>query len=586
MINLHTSNLVARLQNRYSIDRIDMTMSNWIEENTRLKKKPFSFADYYFQKEIVDDMHPNLDVMKCSQVGLTEVQLRKALAFVNRYNGVKAIFTLPNEKMFKRVSKTRLQPIVQQSPVFNPEGSGDWTRSMDLMQFDQSFLYITGATEGDATSIDADAVFNDEVDLTNQQMLALFNSRMQNSSHRLSQRFSTPTHVGFGIDKGYSESDQREYMCRCSACNHWNIPEVTRSFLHLPGLPDDMEEIWHLDAKHMPLLDLDAAYVMCERCHAPLDLDNPEMRSWVARYAERSKFAHGYFVRPFVTSRLDIEYVLSQLLKYKQRDFIRGWHNTVLGQAYTDGNSRLSEVDIKANFQGPSDIPFNSTDPLVIGIDAGLTCHVTIGKLTSQGPVIAKFLTVGADDLVGWVEDFCEGHNVVTGSMDRFPYTPTANAVFEVSKGKIFPVEYRGAKEINPIKNEHGDVVYFQANRTLLIDAVAAQVRKHKLPMGGYGAFEHIVVEHLRDMVREEEPEAEATWKKLNGNDHYFHALGFMLFSLRITDVIDLLNDADPRTMIGVLGVDTKSSSSSLYRTGRHTPHNLNGGMSMLGYRG
>jgi hypothetical protein len=552
-----------------------MSMSAWIATNTFLRKKPFSFDAYGFQRAIVDDMHPNLDVIKCSQVGLTEVQMRKMLAFLVRNSGVKAIFTLPNEKMFKRVSKTRIQPTVEGSPVFNPEGYKDWTRSMDLMQFDQSFLYITGATEGDATSIDADAVFNDEVDLTDQQMLALFNSRMQNSQWRLSQRFSTPTHVGYGIDKGYAGSDQQEYMCKCHACRHWNIPDFTSAFITIPGLPDHVGDLADIEPKLLGKLKLDRAGVHCERCGAPLDLDNPDMREWVPRHPDRSQSARGYLVRPFVTSRLDVKYIVEQLLKYKERDFLRGWYNTVLGKAFTDSNARLTEPDIRANFVQPNELPIEPHEPAFVGIDAGLMCHVTIGKMTPAGMVVCGFLTVPADEIEHWAAEFEASHNLIAGAMDRHPYTPTANAVFEATKGKIFPVEYRGQREVNPVKNELDEVRYFQANRTLLIDAVVKLVRRHKLPMAGYGHFSHQVIEHLRDMVRDESPEKEATWVKLNGNDHYFHSLGFLLFSSRIEQVLTMLNDADVRDMVGLFGVDLKQPNDVLSGSSKRQSDNL-----------
>jgi hypothetical protein len=545
-----------------------MSMSDWAKANTFLRKQPFSLKGYEFQKQILDDMHPNIDVRKCSQVGLTELQIRKALGFLMRNTGVKLIYTFPNEKMFKKVSKTRIQPMVESNPIFNPEGSGKWARSMDLMQFDESYMLVTASTEGDATSTDADAVFSDEVDLTDQKMLALFRSRMQNSSHRLNQRFSTPTHVGFGIDKGFGLSDQQEYLCRCHACGYAeNMPDFTREYANIPGLPDHVQDLSHIDTKMLDSLDLDGAFFMCKRCRAPLDLDNPDGREWVPKHPSRSQVARGYNVLPTARSKLDIKYIVSELLSYRSRDFVRGWYNTVLGLPYTDSNARLSEVDIKANFVQQPAMEMSADEPCFLGIDAGLICHVVIGRPLSDGMLVTQFLTVPADNLVAWVEDFMTTHNVVGGAMDRHPYTPTANAVFEMSDGKVFPVEYRGQREINDVKNESDEITYFQANRTDLIDEVVKLIRRRKLPMAGYEHFEHIVIEHLRDMVRDEQPEKEATWVKLNQNDHYFHALGFLLFARKISNFILMQNESEIRVMCGVIGIDVKTSSDSLSGT-------------------
>jgi hypothetical protein len=579
--NPFVSALLGRLENRYSVDRQGMTTAQWIEMNTTLMKRPFSFKGYEFQRAIVDDLHPKLSVIKISQVGMTEVQIRKMLAMLSRNNGTKGIFTMPNEKMFKRISKTRIQPTIEGSDVFNPEGSKDWTRAMDLIQFDQSFLYITGATEGDATSIDADFLFNDEVDLTDKDMLALFLSRMQNSRWRINQRFSTPTHVGFGIDQDFGSSDQLEYLCRCHSCRYWeNIPDFTLEYVDIPGLPDHIEDLSQIDVKMLDKLDIKHATIKCKRCGAPLDLDGVENRRWVPRFAERSDISRGYYVRPFVTSRLDVPYIVTRLFDYKQKDFLRGWYNTVLGKAYTDSNSRLSIPDIKANLVHPEPIDIGPDDPCFLGIDAGLVCHVAVAKDTAEGPVVCRMETVPGDkdQIVKWVAEFEASHRLISGAMDRAPFTPTANAVFEASKGKVFPVEYRGSKEINPVKNLQGETIHFQADRTALLDAVAKRIQGHKLPMAGYGHYEHIVVEHLRDMVRDEQQErfqqdarraAVATWIKLNGNDHYFHALGFLLFSMKIPDVLELLSDAEVREMVSIIGVDLKQSTDVLSGTSK-----------------
>lgn len=95
-------------------------MGDWITANTTIKKRPFSYEDYAFQKKIADDMHNDLSVIKCSQVGLTEVQIRKYLAMLTRGNALAGIFTLPNEKMFTRIYNGRIKPILEADDIFNP----------------------------------------------------------------------------------------------------------------------------------------------------------------------------------------------------------------------------------------------------------------------------------------------------------------------------------------------------------------------------------------------------------------------------------------------------------------------------------
>lgn len=556
MSNPYFSDFLHRLDRRYSIETKGMTLSQWVCANTRLRGRPFSFKGYEFQQQIVDDEHNDLSVIKPSQVGLSEVQIRKVLAMLMRRT-MTAIFTLPNEKMFKRMSQTRIQPLVAENPVFSPEGSEKLVRSMNLMQFGKSFLHITGATEGDATSTPADAVFNDEVDLTDPEMLSLFASRLQNSDLRIRQKFSTPTFNGFGIDLDIQNSDMHEYMIKCSACNHYQVPEVTRDFVHIPGLPDHIAKIDEIDLKILDMCNLNDAYVWCEKCHRPLDLGDSTQREWVAKHPHRT--ARGYIVRPFSTARLDVQYIVQQLLDYKKRDQVRRWYNTVLGLPFTDAQARLSINEIEAVMDQEA-IPDVGNAPCAIGIDVGQICHVVLGKGTttdSMQPFLFKAIPV--NNLQTEIDDFFLKYNIVAGAIDRLPYTPTAEAIMARSKGVIIPVEYTMGSEVKLVQDAFKTITHAQVNRTKALDTVVRQIRNKQLLMAGYGYQKQTIINHLRDMVRQEEPEEAAVWIKLTGTDHFFHALGYLLMALRVKELEHNMEEQETRTQIGIIPVEDQS---------------------------
>lgn len=531
--NPHTNEFLKILERRYSVDKEDMSLGGWICANTHLRGRQFDFRRYPFQEEIANDEHPNVDVMKISQIGLTEVQIRKALAWLRRNNGMRLIYTMPNEKMYKRIYKARVKPLVDENPIFNTEQDIGAIRSMDIMQFGRSFLYITDSTEGSATSIDADGLLNDEVDLMDQNMLGLFRSRLQGSDLRINQRFSTPTHEGYGIALGFEQSDQKYYLVRCDACSHWNDPIFDRKFVDIPGLSSKIHDLSEIDNEMMPNLDLINACVMCERCQAPLDLGRTDNREWVAKYPSRTH-ARGYRIRPFSTSRLDIAYIVGQLIEFKKRDYIRGWHNTVIGDAFTEENARLSEVQINTCMIRPSRPEFPKSLPVSLGIDVGQACHLIFGSPVADNRWSAwGFETVPVGQLLDRVAEIKDEFNLVSGAIDRHPYTPTAEAVRDLTDGLVLPVEYRGSAEIAVVKDpvDEERVLWLKADRTKMLDRTAALIRKAHIEMYGYGEHnKKLIMEHLRDMVRDEQPEQPATWKKLTGNDHYFHALAFMVY--------------------------------------------------------
>lgn len=538
-------------RDRFSIDSVNMPMSEWICKNTTLKGRPFTLHEYEFQKKIVDDMHPNMDVIKISQVGLTELQIRKALAFLVRNNGTSLIFTLPNDDMYKRVSNTRVKPIVNKDKVFNTpqDKEGKATRSMDLMQFGQSFLYLVACVESAATSIPADVVFNDEVDLSDQSILSLFNSRLQNSKYKISQRFSTPTFPSYGIDLNWQSSDQHMYLCKCESCGHWSHPEFNHNFIHLPGMPD-VENLDKITENQQELLQFADAYVMCERCKAPLDLKNPDNREWVPAHPSRVN-SRGYRVGPFATGRLDINYIFNSLFKYQKTEFLRGFYNTVLGLPYSDGNIQIPENDILACMTGNTTMPTTSkSDDLWVGIDMGQTCHITLGRGSSKDNLeILSVYHVPVDEIVEHCKILVKDYSIRGGAVDRHPYEPTSREIFKATGGKIIPVEYRGQKDVNVVYNEYEEVAHVQVNHTWFLDNFATKIRKRAMRISGYGYQKSLLISHYRDMVREEKAGEPAHWTKLNGNDHYLHSGAFMAVAPHIFDLIRLHSKEEIRTM-------------------------------------
>lgn len=541
MSNKYAFSLISEARSRFSVDASDMSMSDWVCKNTTLRGMPFNFRKFPFQKQICDDMHPNLSCMKISQVGLSEVQIRKAAAFVTRNRGRTLIFTFPNDEMQKKTSQTRIQPLLNDNKVFNlaKEAGSAQIRSYNIIQIDSSFLLVTGCSEGEATSTPADAVFNDEVDLSPQDKLALFSSRMQASDLKIRQAFSTPTFEGFGISQTFETSDQHEYFVKCDHCNHWQVPLFDKRWVRTPGLSDDIP-LMELDQNILDKfrLDLDACYVQCEKCHLGLDLGRSDNRNWVPKYPHRTN-SRGYRVRPFSVATLSPGYIIQKLLEYKLKGFLRGWYNTVLGETYQDGDIRLNDGVIESCFGTP--IVHNDQArriPTFIGIDLGLVCHITLlqpkggtQQVELDNMETVLFETVKADDLIEKIKQLMLDYLIVGGTCDRHPYTPTANELFDLSNGLIVPCEYRGSAEISD-KTDTAKCI--QANRTDLLDTVANLIRRRRVRLSGFGTQREVIKEHLKDMVRDESPEKPAAWIKLNGQDHYFHSLGFAFTAVKI----------------------------------------------------
>jgi len=467
----------------------------------------------------------------------TEVQIRKFLAMLTRHTGISGIFTLPSEKMYRKIYSGRIKPVLDADAIFNPPTGTAPVRSSSMIQIRDSFGYITGCTEGEATSISADFLMHDELDLSPEDMIALYQSRLQNSEMKMTQRFSTPSFKGFGIDRGFQLSDQREYVIKCEACNHHQIPLFTPAFVYIPDFKFDVSDFADLTAAQIATLNTQDAYVRCDKCSARLDLANADLREWVAKYPSRT-LVRGYQIRPFSTSRLDPAYVFQQLVHYQSLGFLRGWYNTVIGEAYTDANAQLQRGDIEACMQGPRVPEVPTSRRVYIGVDVGFVCHLTLSFDDDDGnPVFFYFEVVPIGALEDRVRDLRKIYNIVQGCVDRFPFEPNADALRTVTNDLVMPVQYRGTAALAPVRDELGHITHYSANRTYILDRVQSLVGHRGLVLTGYGDQRETLITHLTDNVRKEEPDYSATWlKSPSGTDHYFHSIALNLLARRVNE--------------------------------------------------
>ena len=549
------SKLSEKVDERFSKDNLNMTQVQWMNANTTLNRKPFTTERYPFQDGPLNDMHPNLCCIKPSQVGLTEGQIRKALAFLMRNQGRSLIYTLPNEDMYKRISDARIRPIVTYDKVFNPPAEMKPIRRKDLMELGRSKLYIAPAIEGTATSIDADAVFVDEIDLSDQTMIALLNSRMQNSDLKIKQQFSTPTFPAYGVHRTYELTDKRLYFRKCGSCGHWNHPDFSRRFIRVGGLSNEIEDLTQIESVHIPQINFSDCYVKCENCQKRMDMEDYSNCEWVATHPSITEY-RGYKVTPFATHRLPPTYLIKSMIEFKAKEFVRGFHNTALGEPYSDGTMQISHELIAEAFKDT--VPTETLvgeNPCWIGIDVGLICNIVIGRGTNKNNITPiLFRTCTSKKLLEVVEELMKKYRIIGGVIDRQPFTPTAEAVMKQTEGKIVPAQYANNTVVKV--DGFGDIDYVALDRTGSLDFVHTRMKRRDMKFYGYNTYKETIGIHLRDMVREEQDEKGAIWTKLTNKDHFFHALGYMLSAPELKELVSIKLKEEKRSMLIMSSAD------------------------------
>lgn len=535
MSNTYCDELRRQIDSRFNVDSNDMSMSEYLVKNTKLRGRAFSFNRYPFQRALVDDTVRSSVCVKPSQVGVSEVYQRVALAMLARNRHRKGIYAYPDDDMRKKNVQTRVLPMAEETKAFAvPEGQS-WVRSIILIELNKSFLYITGSKEGDATSTDADFVFLDEYDLHDKDIAALFNSRLQNSDWKIERYFSTPTFTEFGVDKLYRMSDQMLYMIKCDSCNHWQFPMFEPKFVIMPGLPSDWADLTELSQETIDSynIDIEGSYICCERCRSALDLGREDNRAWVAKYPSRVAM-RGRKVNPFSVSTRPISEIVKSLLTYKARDALRRFKNTVLGEPEDSSNSRIDPALIQNALKSQLVPTIDKYSPCWFGADMGHVCHLVL--IQNGRTVLMEQVPLGKlKERIGELRSL---YNIIAGTVDRHPESQVAADIWEMTGGVIVPAEYRGDAEINlkMCPDNKDKVEYIQINRTIHLDQVPAALRKGQLDFYGYNLLGTEVAAQLRNMVRVEEPEKPARWDKLDPNDHFFHAIAFALTAKKMHD--------------------------------------------------
>ena len=157
-------------------------ISRWISDNTYIGGKPYSYLNHEYQKRILDSTAREIVIRKCSQVGISEMSIRRSLAMCGMIRNFVTIYTLPTATFAATIAKTRVNPVINESPYLKEVCTG--VDSVEVKQFGNSFLYLKGAASSNAPiSIPADCLVHDELDFSDPEVISQYQSRLTHSPY-------------------------------------------------------------------------------------------------------------------------------------------------------------------------------------------------------------------------------------------------------------------------------------------------------------------------------------------------------------------------------------------------------------------
>ena len=548
-------------------------IAEWIVNNTRLRGRQFSFDEHEFQIDIAGSPAQEGCVKKCSQVGLTELAVRIALAWLAISDGRSLIYVLPTSKFAGKFSKSRIDPIISSSPKLKDlvVPAAD---SSDLKRIGNSFLYINGAADdSQAISVPAEGLLVDERDFCNPAVLSTYDSRSRHArDEKFQRRFSTPTVDGYGIDEDYSMSSKKRYLVKCKHCEKWACPDFARDVV-IPGYEDDFLNFDKEDAVNENYRIKDA-YIACHHCRRSLDssLADPARREWVAEFPSRAYV--GWWVHPFdLIAYNQTPNILDQRRKYTT---MQGYMNFVLGCAYTAKNARMNIELIKKLTAMMEQMQANGT---CIGIDVGKTCYVIVGKKIGKVYTIFRMARVRQtmqESLFKQLSGIIDTYKGAAIVIDAGPEFSLVRELKVKYGSKLFPCVYvedapklPNYYEVSKLEKNEGTI---SAQRTKGFDSLVEEFNKENFILPKSNESEEFK-QHIQGMKRvsheNEEGELISRWVK-TGPDHYFHSLFY--FKLACDLLSEGLNSQEPAGPAMVSGVIIGGKQNG------QLPNGVNGG--------
>lgn len=512
----------------YGLSNID----EWICKYTYINQENFGFIDREFQIPIMKDTVKDQIVVKCAQVGLSELSYRWAVAACCIMDNFNVIYTFPTAGDATKNNQTRIDPMIEGSKELSRLVSPHLNNS-EIKKFGlNSFLFFKGTmAETAALSTPADVVIHDEYDKSDMDVVTTYVSRLQDRITKIRKIFSTPTLRGYGVDKEAQNANRLFHLVKCVHCNHMFKPDYYNNVV-VPGWDKSLEEI---NARNLHTARWEEAYLSCPKCGKDPEMHHTRM-PWVCENPSLGYHKNAWHVSPFSAhKRITVPNLVKNSTEYKK---ISEFKNQALGLTAEEKNESITKEDVD-KMQEQSFAP--SSEIHQMGIDVGLICNVTVGRQMSTGELLVQHRErVHYSRLHERIGKLRQQYRISVSVMDSQPQVSLTNevcqanhnawgAVYVTSKSPI-PFTVREEDE-NPEDGKMGFRIV-NINRNAMFDEVLAMIKNGAIIVNK--SDENDVFEkQMLCMKRVEkfttQNELQFVWVKTGDEeDHYHHSLLYL----------------------------------------------------------
>lgn len=524
----HLERLKSSTINKFTMG----SLAAWIQSKTFINGENYSFVDHEYQLEVLSDDSREIVIRKCSQVGLSETSARMALALCAVTRGYTVAYTLPTAGFASTFMKTRVDPVIQGSPYLK-DMIQDELDNTEVKKIGDSFLYLRGAQSSNAPiSVPCDHLIHDEVDFSSPEVLSQYQSRLTHSKYKRKTKLSTPTLPDRGIDYEFQRSRRKFNFVKCNHCNHYFLPDYFKH-VRVPEFAGDLRDITKANLHSYRYTE---AFVECPHCGGKPSLQ-VEHREWVCENPGDNFVASGIQVSPFdAPNIITPAYLIEASTQYKRYvDFI----NFGLGLPTLDQDATLTADELSGCINSDLD---EFSGSIVMGVDMGLTCHVTIGRVRSDSTIrIVHIEQVHASKIRERYKELRRIWNPRITIMDSQPYTETVMALQQEDTrlyGAVY-VRGKGLDLFKVIDREHDrdtasmDLRQINISRDRALDALmdfirAGSLSKRACPLDEDWKTQLTDMRRIKDWDTQIQEVVFKWVKSEQGNDHFHHSALYM----------------------------------------------------------
>jgi hypothetical protein len=497
-------------------------------------------ADKPWWLEMAKDNADDMVVVKCSQVGITELFLGTMFALAA--TGHRGMYLLPTGDWRSTFVADRIDKLVDVSPAY-AAAVKKTSRETDAKTYKNihgmGWKFAGTASPRKemqpkaAFEFPADVLFIDEFDQHNQDNLVYFYDRITKSRKRKTFKFGNPTVGGRGIWQEFLKSSMQQWAIKCDKCGTDNVLEWHKHFVRKTETGHRKRDTWPRP--------------QCQHCSQ--GFDRLGEGRWVATNP-KSKISGYQLSRLFILmdgNAEDMEFLWEKfqaglLNQTRMQNFM----NNYLGVTYENTDEKLTD-EVLRRCASPTVGRVRAKlggHQTVAGIDQGKNFHVVISATIDGTEYLVKLASPRTwDELESLLDEYNVGYAVIDAQGGGYMETRQ----FIAQRENRLMCYYVGKDRVQEPFHVNDETGVVQTNRTEAIDTAVARFRDGAVRIqedwesvdGGEFKRQMTVPNRVLDAG------GRPVWT--SGNDHYFHAyvyntLAKQAFGVANTKVEEITN--------------------------------------------